>query len=120
MPRISKCRQVCAEPRCSVFVPAQAHGSVTIRVEALEALRLCDLEALDQDSASARMQVSRGTFQRILYEARRSVAEALVYGKAIHIAGGNYRVKQEACACGQDCRHCPYTQQSNKEETNHV
>ena len=40
-----------------------------LSVEQLEALRLCDLEGLDQDSAALRMDVSRGTFQRILYAA---------------------------------------------------
>ncbi len=44
--------------------------TVTIQVDALEALRLCDLEGLDQDAAAQQMGVS-GTFQRILYAARK-------------------------------------------------
>ena len=39
----------------------------TIRLELseLEAMRLCDLEGLDQSAAGERMGVSRGTVQRL-------------------------------------------------------
>lgn len=61
MPRTSKCRRVCAEPRARVFTPEpKSGGRVALSVEELEALRLCDLEGLEQDSAAKRMNVSRG------------------------------------------------------------
>jgi predicted DNA-binding protein (UPF0251 family) len=63
---------------------------VVLPVEGLEALRLSDLEKMDQQSASAQMNVSRQTFGRVLSEARELVAEALVMGKRIRIHGGAY------------------------------
>jgi len=63
---------------------------VVLPVEGLEALRLSDLEKLDQETAAARMNVSRQTFGRVLAEARQVVAEALVMGKMIRIQGGSY------------------------------
>ncbi|MCI5144155.1 MAG: DUF134 domain-containing protein [Candidatus Electrothrix sp. AR3] len=49
----------------------------------LEALRLCDLEGLFQEQAGERMEISRGTVQRLLTSARRKTAEALVSGAAL-------------------------------------
>ena len=51
---------------------------------------MSDLEKLDQETAAARMNVSRQTFGRVLAEAREMVAEALVVGKMIRIHGGAY------------------------------
>ncbi len=42
-----------------------------LRLDELEALRLADLEGLYQETAAARMGVSRPTFARILARARR-------------------------------------------------
>jgi len=60
----------------------------TLTLDGLEAMRLADLEGLYHDEAAGRMGVSRATFARVLAEARRSVADALVGGKAIEIGGG--------------------------------
>ena len=65
---------------------------VVLRVEELEAIKLKDLEGLDQERCAKKMKISRGTFQRILNSARRKIADALVNGKAIRIEGGNYRM----------------------------
>ncbi len=54
-------------------------------LDEFEALRLADLEGLYHADAAARMGVSRATFGRILANARRIVADALVGGKAIGI-----------------------------------
>ncbi len=51
----------------------------------LEALRLCDLEGLDQAGAGERMGVSRGTVQRLLKSGREAVVRALVDGGALVI-----------------------------------
>ena len=53
----------------------------------LEALRLCDLEGLDQSGAGERMGVSRGTVQRLLKAGRTTVTRALVDGGALVIGG---------------------------------
>ena len=96
MARVKKCRQVCFVPRCSQFAPPQPRGSVRLSVEELEALRLSDLEGLDQQPAAAQMGVSRGTYQRILTAARRQVAEAVVGGRALLIGGGSYQLRCRA------------------------
>ncbi|PIQ98493.1 MAG: hypothetical protein COV64_01000, partial [Candidatus Nealsonbacteria bacterium CG11_big_fil_rev_8_21_14_0_20_39_9] len=51
----------------------------------LEALRLCDLENLEQTEAAKKMKVSQSTLQRILTSAHKKIAEALIEGKAIKI-----------------------------------
>jgi predicted DNA-binding protein (UPF0251 family) len=52
----------------------------------LEALHLCDGEAMTQEEAGICMGVSRGTVQRLLASARCSVAKALVGKKALAIS----------------------------------
>lgn len=66
-----------------------------LTVEELEALRLKDLEGLDQEQCAKQMQIARTTFQRVLYSAHLKVAAALVEGKSIRIEGGRY--KMPAC-----------------------
>ena len=61
---------------------------VELALDELEAMRLCDLLGLDQEEAGRRMGISRGTVQRLLSSARRKVADALIYGKALVIVGG--------------------------------
>ncbi len=61
---------------------------VELRLSELEALRLCDLEGLDQETAGERMGVSRGTVQRLLKSARAKVVGCLVASRALHIRQG--------------------------------
>lgn len=100
MPRPPKCRIVDQEPSVTYFkprgIPLRNLDEVTLTVEGLEALRLSDVEGLDQDSAALRMGVSRQTFGRVLASARKAVAEAIVFGKGIRIEGGNYLLAQQA------------------------
>ncbi len=70
-------------------VPLKRLEEVALGIDELEAVRLADLEGLYQDAAAERMRVSRATFGRIVAAARRKIAEALVSGKAIRIAGGS-------------------------------
>lgn len=94
MPRPRKPRFVQGGPMANVFkpkgIPASELEEVVLPVEGLEALRLSDLERLDQETAAKRMNVSRQTFGRVLTEARRVISEALVMGKMIRIQGGSY------------------------------
>lgn len=115
MPRGFKCRRVCTEPDNRLFIPEKPCGeTVTLAVEELEAVRLCDLEGLEQDDAAARMNISRGTLQRTLYEARHKIADALCTGKRIEIGGGNYEVTDRHCACRKHCAHCHFKSISTK------
>ncbi len=106
MPRPIKCRRVGFIPKCFHFVPNAPEGGtdseVIITIEEIEALRLSDLEGLEQSSCSESMGISRGTFQRILNNSRRKAADALVNGKPIRIEGGNY--KREICSF--ICKKC--------------
>jgi uncharacterized protein len=106
--RPKKVRHVENLPYVSYFKPAgiplKSLEEVTLAVEEIEALRLKDLEGLDQADAAARMNVSRPTFQRILVKARGKVAEALFHGKAVRIGGGDFHVAPDAPAGRGKCR----------------
>lgn len=94
MPRPRKPRFVQGGPMANIFkpkgIPSVDLEEVVLPVEGLEALRLADLEKMDQQTAADRMNVSRPTFGRVLAEARTLVSEALVLGKMIRIQGGVY------------------------------
>ena len=62
---------------------------VILTMDEVEALRLCDLEGRYHDEAAGEMKVSRPTLGRIIKEARRKVAEALIGGKALRIEMNN-------------------------------
>lgn len=117
MPRIPKCRRVCAEPRYKSFKSeGLVNGEIILCVEELESIRLTDFENLDQDVAATRMSISRGTFQRILYSARHKLAEALVTGKSITIEGGNYKVSDKWCESSSRCKRCYFSQQVQEKD----
>ncbi|ADL43306.1 protein of unknown function DUF134 [Caldicellulosiruptor obsidiansis OB47] len=105
MPRPVRCRRVEFLPRFNYFFPKEGcNDEVILKVEELEAIRLKDLEGLMQEECAQKMQVSRQTFQLILEEARKKIADALINGKAIRIEGGNYVVG----SCKVVCRECGY------------
>jgi predicted DNA-binding protein (UPF0251 family)/predicted Fe-Mo cluster-binding NifX family protein len=84
-------------------IPVRQLTEVALKMEELEAVRLCDLQGLEQDEAAQSMGISRPTFQRVLYASRRKIADALLNGKAIRIEGGAFQVSagQETAAAGQ-------------------
>jgi uncharacterized protein len=65
---------------------------ILLTIDELEAMRLSFLENFSQGEAAIRMEVHQSTFQRALKKALEKVTEALVYGKAIRIEGGDYRM----------------------------
>ena len=85
-------RWINAMPPAPMFRPMgmPTVNVVTLRVEELEAIRLVDLEGLEQEEAAKRMGVSRKTLWTDLKSARKKVAYALVNGYAIEIRGGSY------------------------------
>lgn len=66
--------------------PSSEKSPVVLEHAELEALRLVDLEGLSQEEAGVRMGVSRGTIWRLLQEARRKTARALVEGRSLRIS----------------------------------
>lgn len=106
MARPTKWRKIEHVPAIPYFVPSQdaAEGMPEniLKLEELEAIRLKDLEGLEQEECAERMQVSRPTFQRILLASREKVADSLINGKMLHVEGGNYtrnicHVRCEVC-----------------------
>jgi len=83
-------------PRIDYFkprgIPLSTLNEVVLKVEELEAIKLKDLECLEQEECAKKMKISRGTFQRILNSAKKKIADALVNGKAIKVEGGNYKM----------------------------
>lgn len=94
MARPIKCRRIEKFPDNTYFVPLGKRkcdvDEVVLKLEEIEAMRLKDIEGLNQQECAEKMQVSRQTFQNIIDSARRKTAEALTQGKAINISGGNY------------------------------
>jgi predicted DNA-binding protein (UPF0251 family) len=95
MVRPTKPRFVSAYPSITAFSPrgVAVTGEVTITVEELETIRLSDFEHLDQETAAVMMGVSRHTFGRLLATARTAIANALITGKELRIAGGDYEFR---------------------------
>lgn len=89
MPRPIKPRRVFFTPNVTYFkpraVPLSILEEVNLSVDELEALRLYDLEGLEQEKAAKKMKISQSTMQRILTSARKKVSQALIEGKAIKI-----------------------------------
>ncbi|MBA7486783.1 hypothetical protein ES707_22344 [subsurface metagenome] len=80
-------------------VPLTALQEVCLSVEEAEAIRLKDLEGLEQEECAQRMSVSRSTFARVLASARQKMADALLNGKAIRIEGGNFEMALSRFRC---------------------
>lgn len=68
-------------------VPMRMLEEVVIKADELEALRLSDVNQMDQTSAAKQMGISQSTFARMLASARKKLAEAIVRGKAIQLEG---------------------------------
>ncbi len=58
---------------------------IELTVEEAEAIRLKNIENLEQEKAAQKMKTSQSTFQRILSSAYKKIADALINGKAIEI-----------------------------------
>lgn len=106
MPRPTKFRRVDFFPDETYFVPLGKSKceieEINLKVEELEAMRLKDIEGLNQEECAEKMEISRQTFQNIIDSARKKVAEALTQGKAIRIGGGHYTSKH----CRLKCMDC--------------
>ncbi len=99
MPRPCCVRHVTGLPDVNFFKPAgipmHALEVVILTLDELEALRLADLDGLYQETAAEQMKISRPTFARIVEQARRKTADALIHGKALRLEGGTVTLKGE-------------------------
>ena len=64
-------------------------------IDEFEAVRLAHLAGLKQVDAAKLMKISRPTFSRIICQAHKKIADALVNIKAIRIEGGCCKIKQK-------------------------
>ena len=96
-------RRVNFIPQVTYFKPAGVPlaqlQEIRLSVEEAEAIRLKDLEGLEQQECAQRMSVSRTTFARVLASARQKMADALLSGKAIRIEGGNFEMALRRFRC---------------------
>ena len=90
MPRPTRCRMIGQPPVFRSFSPddGETAESVRMTVDEFETIRLMDGEGLTQEACAARMDVARTTVTAIYDSARKKVADALVHGKRLLIAGG--------------------------------
>jgi len=90
MPRPVRCRRIEQMPVFRSFSPDEAEATEIVRmtVDEYEAFRLLDDEGLTQETCAARMNVARTTVTAIYDSARKKIADALVHGKRLLIAGG--------------------------------
>jgi predicted DNA-binding protein (UPF0251 family) len=96
-------RKVSSIPAVNYFKPAGIRMAeleeIQLLVEEAEAIRLKDLEGLEQEECAEKMSISRSTFSRLLDSARQKIADALLNGKAIRIEGGNYEMAVRRFRC---------------------
>jgi len=89
MPRPRLCRRIRFNPKITYFkpqgVPLRFLKIVKLTLEEIEALRLKNIEDLDQIECARKMNTSQSTFQRILTSAYKKISDALINGKAIEI-----------------------------------
>ena len=99
-------RKVSSMPPITYFKPAGVGMAelkeVKLLVEEAEAIRLRDLEGLEQEECAKEMNISRTTYSRLLDSARHSIADALLNGKAIRIEGGNFEMAVRRFRCLED------------------
>ncbi len=103
MPRPSRCRRVCAEPVFRAFnVDENEKEPITLFVDEFEVIRLVDFEKRTHEQCARQMLISRTTVTEIYEKARYKIADALVNGKPLLIAGGHYQVCR-----GEGAQNCP-------------
>lgn len=84
-------------PRCIKFrpdvyyfkpqgIPLRELEEVILWPDELEALKLYEVDGLEQIEASKKMKISQPTFARLLGSANKKVAEAIIKGKAIRVS----------------------------------
>lgn len=99
MPRPKKWRKVCCLPENRDFGPlagcsseASCEATVVMTVDEYEAVRLIDLEGMNQEGCAEKMRIARTTVQSIYADARKKLADSLVNGKVLRIEGGDYEL----------------------------
>jgi predicted DNA-binding protein (UPF0251 family) len=66
-------------------IPLQHLEEVVLQHDEVEALKLHDVDGLDQVQAAQKMKISQPTFGRTLNSAHQKIATAIISGQAIRI-----------------------------------
>ena len=93
MPRRPRCRYISGFPDYWCFSPDDTeknNGVITLTLDEYEVIRLIDKEGYNQEQCAAQMGVARTTVTNIYESARHKIAEVIVDGKYLQIAGGHY------------------------------
>lgn len=89
MPRPKMPRFIKFNPEVVYFkprgVPLRNLEEVVLLPEEIEALKLYEVDSLDQTNAAKRMKISQPTFARIIASAHKKTAKAIIEGCAIRI-----------------------------------
>lgn len=95
MVRPRLCRRIRFNPEITYFkpqgIPLRELDEIILGFDEFEAVRLKDLEGLEEKKAAEKMKISQPTFNRLIKDARKKISEAIVKGKAIKIEGGNFK-----------------------------
>ncbi len=104
--RPRRCRRIKGNPDCTYFKPEKtiSKEEINLTLEELEAIRLKDHEELEQTKAAEKMNISQPTFHRILQEARKKIADALVNARPLRIYGGANKMAMRKFRC-YACEH---------------
>lgn len=104
MARTEKPRKVCFLPQYTEFAAKNGNGKVniTLTVEEYEAIRLIDYLGFTQEMCATKMHISRGVVQHLYSDARRKMAQFLIDGLPLRIAGGNYELCNGLIHCKMD------------------
>lgn len=105
MPRPRKSRRICSHPSCTNFGPLSGcERTTTMSIDEYEVIRLIDWENLTQEQCAEQMEVARTTVQAIYASARKKLAECIVQGNNLTIAGGEVRFcEHRSSSCGRGC-----------------
>ncbi len=100
MARPCKNRRICAYPKVLGFTPFGDYAeTVNLSIDEYEAFRLIDKMDYNQQECAKHMGVARSTVAAIYESARSKIADAVVYGKAINISGGDVFVCEYNSLC---------------------
>ncbi len=70
-------------------IPAYKLEKTLLRLDELEAMRLCDWDGKSQIEAAEAMGISRGTVQRLLLSGRSKIMDVLLHTKELRIGEGD-------------------------------
>ena len=130
MPRPQNKRIIHEPPVFTDFKPKGIRNykldEVTLSLDEFEAIRLADYQKLSHEEAAIEMKISRPTFTRLVEKARYAMADFILNGKRLSIAGGNIHFKNNIIECveckntfkvsiKENLEECPNCKSSNLE-----